>query len=125
MVRGVYETFRDSHVRLLFMGNAKDFTPDVVSLVACFIENIWTVSTVILISFKKKSINENPTRVVGVLADDIKKWIRGCLSEGMVPFSFEVLSELAGTNINGSGGLVRDRVIIIDRGIGDRKVLIR
>ena len=43
----------------------------------------------------------------------------------MVPFAFEVLSELKGTNIKGSGGLVRERVIIIDRGIGDRKVFIK
>ena len=52
--------------------------------------------------------------------------IGGCsLSEGMVPFAFEVLSELKGTNIKGSGGLIGERVIVIDRGIRDGKVFIR
>ena len=88
--------------------------------------SIWTVSTVILPSFKKKSIDENPTRVVGVLADYVKEGISGCsFSEGVVPFAFEVLSEVKGMNIKGSGGLVRKGVIIIDRGIRDRKVFIR
>ena len=80
----------------------------------------------ILLSFRKKSIDENPTRVVGVLADDVKERIGGrSFSEGLVPFAFEVLSELKGTNIMGSGGLGRERVIIIDRGIWDRKVDMR
>ena len=126
VVRGILETFLGSHVCHLFMGNAKDFAPDVISVVGCFVGNIWTVSTVILPSFKKKSINKNPTRVVGALADDIKERISGCsLSEGVVPVAFEVLSELESTNIKGSGGLVRERVIISDRGIRDRKVFIR
>ena len=44
--------------------------------------------TVILPSFKKKSIHENPTRVVGVLADDGKERIGGCSpSEGVVLFT--------------------------------------
>ena len=107
------------------MSNAKDFASDIVSFVGCFIGNIWTVSTVILPSFKKKPIDENPTRMVGVLADDVKERIRGCsLSEGVVPFAFEVLSELKSTNIKGSGGLIRERVIVIDRGIRDGKVFI-
>ena len=107
------------------MGNAQDFAPD-VSFVGCFIGNIWTVLTVILPSFKKKSIDENLTRVVGVLADYVKERIGGCsFSEGVVPFAFEVLSELKGTNIKGSRGLVRQSVIIIDKGIRDRKVFIR
>ena len=108
------------------MSNAKDFACDIVSFVGCFIGNIWTVSTVILPSLKKKSINENPTRVVGVLADYVKEMIGGCsFSEGMVPFVFEMLRELKGTNIKGSGGLVREGVIIIERGIRDREVFIR
>ena len=126
VARGVFETFLGSHVCHLFMGNAKNFASDVLSFVRCFIGNIWTVSTVILPSFKKKSVDENPTRMVGVLADDVKERIGGCsLSEGVVPFAFEVLSELKGANIKGSGGLVRERVIVIDRGIRDRKVFIR
>ena len=127
VARGVFATFLGSHVCHLFMGNAKDFASDIFSFVGCFIGNIWTVSTVILPSFKKKSINENPTRVVGVLADYVKERIGGCsFSEGVVPFAFEVLSELKleGTNIKGSGGLVRERVIVIDRGIRDGKVFI-
>ena len=69
----------------------------------CFIGNIWTVSTVILPSFKKKSINNDPAGVVGVLADDIKERIRGrSFPETVVLFSFEVLGELEGTNIKGS-----------------------
>ena len=125
VAQGVFESFLGSHVCHLFMSDAKDFASDVVSFTGCFIGNIWTVSTVILLSFMKKSINENPTRVVGVLADYIKERICGCsFSEGMVPFAFEVLSELEGTNIKGSGGLVRERVIVIDRGIRYGKVFI-
>ena len=45
--------------------------------------------------------------------------------EGVVPFAFEMLRELKGTNIKGSGGLVREGVIIIDRGIRDREVFFR
>ena len=124
--RGVFETFLGSHVCHLFMGNAKDLASNNVFFVGCFIGNIGTVSTVILRCFKKKSIDDNPTRVVGVLADYVKDRIGGCsFSEGMVPFAFEMLSELKGTNIKGSGGLVRERVIIIDRGIRHGKVFIR
>ena len=57
VARGILETLLGSHVCHLFMGNAKDFAFDVISFVSCFIGNIWTVSTVILPSFKKKSIN--------------------------------------------------------------------
>ena len=125
VARGVFETFLGSHVYHLFMGNVKDFASDIVSFMGCFLGNIWTVSTVILPSFKKKSIDENPTRVVGVLANDVKERIGGCsFSEGMVPFAFEVLSELKDTNIKGSRGLVREGVIIIDRGIRNREVFI-
>ena len=99
---------------------------DIVSFVGCFIGNIWTVWTFILPSLKKKSIDENPTRVVGVLADYVKERIGGCgFSEGVVPFAFEMLRELKGANIKGYGGLVRERVIVIDGGIRDRKVSIR
>ena len=107
------------------MSNAKDFASDIVSFVGCFIGNIWTVPTVILPSLKKTYIDEDRTRMVGVLANDVKQRIGGCsLWEGVVPFAFEVLSELKGTNIKGSGGLVRERVILIDRGIRDGKVFI-
>ena len=107
------------------MSNAKDCPSDIVSFVGCFIENIWTVSTVILPSFEKKSIDPNSTRMVGVLADDVKERIGGrSLSEGVVPFAFEMLSELKGTNIKGSGWLVRERGIVMDRGIRDGKVFI-
>ena len=64
--------------------------------------------------------------MVRVLADDVKERIGGCsLLEGVVPFAFKMLSELRGTNIKGSGGLVREGVLIIDRGIRDKEVLIR
>ena len=126
VVRGVFKTFLGSHVGHLFMSNAKDFASDIVSYVGCLIGNIWTVSTLILHSFKKKCIDENPTRMVGVHTDDVRERIGGCsLSEGVVPVAFEVLSQLKGTNIKGSRGLVRDGVIVIDRGIRDRKVFIR
>ena len=122
---GVLETFLGTHVCHLFMGNAKDFAADVLSFMGSFIGNIWTVSTVIIPSFKKKSNNENPTRVVGVLADDVEQRISGCsFSEGVVPFAFEVLSDLNGTKIKGSGWLVKERVIVIDRGVRDGKVFI-
>ena len=126
VVRGVFEAFLGSHVCQLFQSNTKDFAPDIVSFMGCFIGNIWAVSTIILPSFKTKSMDENPTRVVGVLADNVKEWICGCnFSEGMVPFAFEVLSELKVTNIKGSTGFVTEGVIIIGRGIRDRKVFIR
>ena len=126
VVRGVCQTFLGSHVCHLSMSNAKDFASDVIPFVGCIIGNIWTVSSVILPSFKKKSIDENPTRMVGVLADNVKERIGGCsLSQGVVQFAFEVLRELKGTNIKGSEGLVREGVMIIDRGIRDRKVFIR
>ena len=108
------------------MGDVKNFASDVVSFMGCFIGNIWTVSTVILPSFKKNSIDENPTWVVGVLVDDDKERISSCsLAKGIVPFSLEVLRQLKGTNIKSSGGLVREGVIVINRGIRDRKVFIR
>ena len=126
VARGVFETFLGSHVCHLFLSNANNFASDVISFVGCLIGNILPVSTVILPSLKKKSIDENPTRVVGVLADYVKERICGCsFSEGVVPFAFQMRRELNGTNIMGSGGLVREGVIIIDRGIRDREVFIR
>ena len=108
------------------MGDAKKFPCDVVSFIGCFIGNIWTVSTVILPSFKKKSIHENPTRVVVFLANYVKERICSCsFSEGIVPLSCEVIIELEGTNIEGSRVLVREWVIVIDRGVRDRKVFVR
>ena len=108
------------------MSHAKNFASDVISFVGCFIGNIWTVSTVILPSFKKKSIDKNSTGVVGILTDYVKERIGGCsFSEGVVLFAFEVLSELKVMNIKGPGGLVREGVIIIERGIRDREVFLR
>ena len=121
MFAGIFEAFVGSHVGDLFMDDSNDFTPDVGSFIGCFIVNIWTVSTVILPSFEKKSVNEDPTRMVGVLADDVIERIRGCgFSKAVIPLAFEVLGELEGTNIKGSGGLVKERVIVIDRGIRAR-----
>ena len=98
---GVFEAFLYSHVCHLFVGNPDDFAPDVVSFIGCFIGNIWTVSTVILPSFKK-SINNDPAGVVGVLVDDIKERIGGGrFPEAVIPLSFEVLGELEGVNIEG------------------------
>ena len=75
---------------------------------------------------KKESINDNPSRVVGVLVDDVKEKIwSSSFSKGVVAFAFEMLRELKGKNIESSGGLVRERVILIDRGNRDRKVFIR
>ena len=54
---GVLKAFLDSDVCHLFMCDAKNFASDVVVFMGCFIGNIWTVSTVILPSFKKKSVN--------------------------------------------------------------------
>ena len=97
---GVFEAFLCSHVCHLLVGNPDNFVPDVVSCVGCFIGNIWTVSTVILPSFKKKSINNDPAGVVGILADDIKERIRGgSFPETVIPFAFEVLGKLEGANI--------------------------
>ena len=100
---GVFEAFLCSHVCHLLVRNPDNFGPDVVSCIGCFIGNIWTVSTVILPSFKKKSINNDPAGVVGLLADNIKERIRGSrFPETSVRFAFEVLGELEGANIEGS-----------------------
>ena len=97
---GVFEAFLCSHVCHLFVGNPDNFTPNVVSFIDCFIGNIWTVSTVILPSFKKKSVNNDPAWVVEVLADEIMERIRGgSFPETVVLFSFQVLGELEGANI--------------------------
>ena len=42
-----------------------------------------------------------------------------------VPFTFAMLRELKGTNMEGSGGWVWGWVIVIDHGVRDRKVFIR
>jgi len=58
--------------------------------------------------------------MVGVLADNIKERIRGCgFSKAVISLAFAVLGELEGVNIKGSGWLVRERIIVIDRGIRD------
>ena len=71
VARGIVKPFLGSHLWYVFMCNAKDLTTDIVSYVGCFMENIWRVSTVILPSFKNKSIKENPAGVVEFLADNI------------------------------------------------------
>ena len=125
VARGVFETFQGPHVCHLFMCYGKEFASDIISFVGFFIGNIWTVSTVILPSFKKESIHETLTRVVGVLADYVKDRIGGCsFTEVVVPFAFKVLSKLKGTNIKGSGVWIRARVIIIDRGVREGKLVI-
>ena len=122
---GVLKAFLGFNLCHLFMSDVKDFASDIISFMGCFIGNIWTVSTVILPSFKKQSIDENPTRVVGVLVDDVKERVCTCsLAKGVVPFAFEMLGELEGTNIESSGGLVWQMVIVINRGFRDRKVFI-
>jgi len=100
MFGGVFGAFVCSHVGHLFMGDSNDFAPDVGSFIGSLIDHLWTVSTVMLPSFKKKSVDENPTRMVGVLADDVIERIRGCgLSKAVIPLAFELLGELEGTNI--------------------------
>ena len=73
----VFEAFLCFHVCHLFVSNPDNFTSNVVSCMGCFTGNFCTVSSVILPAFKKKSINNDPARVVGVLADNIKERIRG------------------------------------------------
>ena len=103
------------------MGNPDNFAPDVVSCIESLIGNIWTVLTVNLPSFRKKSINNYAAGVVGILADDIKEMIRGGrIPQSVVLFAFEVLGELEGANIEGSWEFIREGIIIIDRGIGNR-----
>ena len=64
--------------------------------------------------------------MVGVLVDDVKERICSCsFSKGIVSFAYQGLRELKGTNIMGCEGFVRQGVIIIDKDIGDRKVLAR
>jgi len=59
--------------------------------------------------------------MVEVLADDVIDRIRGSgFSNAVIPLAFEMLGELEGTNIKGSRGLVRERVIVISRNIRDR-----
>jgi len=59
--------------------------------------------------------------MVGVLADYVIERIRGCgSSKAVIPLVFAVLGELQSPSNKGSGGLVRERVIVIDRGMRDR-----
>ena len=56
--------------------------------------------------------------MIGVLADDVMGRMRCCsFSQGVIRLAFDVLGELEGANTNCSGGLVRERVIVSDRGI--------
>jgi len=114
----VFEAVLRSHMGHLFTVDSNDITHDVGSFMDGLIENIWTLSPVILPSFKKKTVDKYPTRMVGVLSDNVIDWIRGCgFSKAVMPVAFEVWGELEGPNINGSGGLVRERVIVIASGI--------
>jgi len=121
MFGAVFEAFVCSSIGHLSKGDWNDVAPDVGSFIGCFIGNISTVATGILPSFKKRSVNKDPTGMIGVVADDVIGRIRGCgFSKTVIPLAFEVLGELDGANIKSSGGLVRERVIVIDRGIRDR-----
>ena len=121
MSGGVFEAFVSSHIGHLFMSDSNEFAPDVGSFIGGLIGNISTVLTVILPSLKKKSVNKNPTRMVGVLSDDVTERIRGCgFSKAVIPLAFEMLGELEGANIKGSGGLVMERVMVVDRGVRNR-----
>jgi len=103
------------------MGDGNDFAPDVGSFIGCSIGIIWTVSTIILPSLKKKSVNKYPTRMLVAFADDVITRIRGFgFSKAIIPLGVEVLGELESGNIKGSGGLVWEWVIVIDRGITDQ-----
>ena len=53
MFGGVFEAFVCSHMGHLFMRDSNDSAPDVGSFIGSFIGNTWTVSAVILPSFKK------------------------------------------------------------------------
>ena len=102
------------------MGNSNYFAPEVGFFIGCFIENIWIFSTVILPSFKKRSGKKEPTGMVWVSAEGAIERIRGSgFLKAFIPLAFVVLGELEGTSIKGSGGLVRERVIVIDKGISD------
>ena len=122
---GILTAFLGSHVYHLFMDDSKNFASNVISIIGCFIRNIRRVSTVILPSFKQMSIDEDSTRVGRVLYNDVKERICSCsFLRNVVPFGFEVLSELKGANIKSSGCLVRERVSVIDRGVRGRKVIV-
>ena len=74
------------------MGDSNDLAPDVGSFLGSFMGNILTVSTVILPSFKKKSVNKDPTRMVGALADDVEERVGGGgFSKTVKPLAFNVL----------------------------------
>jgi len=121
MFGGVFEAFVCSHIGYLCMGDLNDIDCDVGSFIDGFIGKITTVWTIIVSSLWKKSANKDPTRIVGVLADDVIERIKGCgISKAIIQRAFEVLGELEGANIMGAGGLVRERVIVIDRGIRDQ-----
>ena len=92
MFGGVFEAFVCSHVGHLFIGNSNDFAPHVGSFIGCFIGNIWTLSTVILPSFEKRSVTKDLTEMVGVVADNVIERIRGCgISKAVIPLALEVL----------------------------------
>jgi len=120
ILEGIFEAFVGSHIGNLFMSDSNDFPPNINSFTGCFVENIKTISTVIRHSFKKRSVNNKPTGMVVVLADDVIERIRGCsFSKALIPRAFEMLAELEGLNIKGTGWLVRARLVVIDRGIRD------
>ena len=78
MFAAVFEAVLCFHMGHLFMGDSNDFAPDVGSFIDYCIGKIWTVSTVILLTFRKKSVNEYLNGRLGVLADDVIEKIRGC-----------------------------------------------
>ena len=118
---GVFEAFVYPLIGHFFMSDSNNFTGDVGFFICCLIGKIWTLSTVILPSLHKRSVKKDPTGMVGALAEDVIEWIRGCgCSKTGIPLAFKVVEELKGTTIKVSGGLVRETLIVIDKGISDR-----
>jgi len=73
------------------MGDGKYFAPDIGLFIGGFLGNIWTVSTVILMSFKTKSVNQEPTRMLELLADKVIERIRdSAFAKAIIPLVFEV-----------------------------------
>jgi len=117
---GVFEAIFSSDMGYSFIGDSNNCTPDVASFIGCFIGTLGTVSTVILPSSRKRFVNKNPTGMVDILTNDVIERIRGCgFLKAVIPLAFEVLEEGEDANIKGSRGLVRERIIGIDRGIRD------
>jgi len=118
---GVLVTLLGSHVCHLFMGNSNNFASDDESLVGGFVRDIWTISIVILPPFYQNSVTEYRIRVLIVLANNIEEGIRqGGFPDTVVPLAFKVRCELEGVDIECLGGLIRERITVVDWGIRGR-----